>query len=151
MSNPRGLLSHFAQPSTALGEVRGVKMNDRGQFTCERGCCGEAMMQRGTKSVEQGQEPPERQPRTGVGNFSKWEIMHLLRITEKHSPIRSQGWKNVAHDHEVEFPGQGRTALMRKHPILEEVSAVSVAGSLNKTTTPQGLANLKIDQNHLFV
>ena len=29
-----------------------------------------------------------------------------------------QGWKSVAHDHEVEFPGQGRTALMRKHSIL---------------------------------
>ena len=55
-----------------------------------------------------------------IGNFGKEETMHMLRTMEKHLTIGSESLGSVMHDHEVEFPGQGRTALMRMHSTLHQ-------------------------------
>ena len=47
--------------------------------------------------------------------------MHLLRIVERLLPTGSEGSKkSVVHDHEMEFPGHGSTALMRKCSTLQQ-------------------------------
>ena len=50
-----------------------------------------------------------------TGDFGKEQTMHLLKIIKKHLPVGSEGWKGVVLEHELHFPGRGRTALMRRH------------------------------------
>ena len=56
--------------------------------------------------------------RIGVGNFSKEETMHMLRIVERVLPIGSEGWKAVEAEHADEYPARCKNALMRKYATL---------------------------------
>ena len=46
--------------------------------------------------------------------------MHLLMLCKKHLPIGSEGWKGVAPEHKIHFPGWGRSAPARKFSTLAQ-------------------------------
>eukprot|EP00535_Pseudo-nitzschia_heimii_P000647 CAMPEP_0197178980 /NCGR_PEP_ID=MMETSP1423-20130617/4081_1 /TAXON_ID=476441 /ORGANISM="Pseudo-nitzschia heimii, Strain UNC1101" /LENGTH=224 /DNA_ID=CAMNT_0042628813 /DNA_START=109 /DNA_END=780 /DNA_ORIENTATION=+ len=58
--------------------------------------------------------------RGGVGNFTKEETVHLLRIVEWLLPIGTEGWKTVETKQSENSPSRCKNALMRKYSTLQQ-------------------------------